>query len=381
MTTAWRLDPEALPPLVDHHCHGLIPAEEPMTEEALARRLTESDTPPAPGTTHLDSQLGFAVRRWCAPLLGLEPHAAIGDYLARRTELGGAEAERRLLGATGIGAFLVDTGFRPAGPALGGPSPEGTVRREVVRLETLAEEVVAASGAHDFADRFEAAVEAAVEGGAVAFKSIMAYRHGFRLHRTGRPGRREVRRAADHALMVARLAERPVRINDPVLHRFLLWTAADSGLPIQIHTGFGDPDLRLAETDPALLTELLRELASTGCEVVLLHGYPFHRSAAYLAAVLPHVYADVGLTLHHVGARAAAVLAEYLELAPFGKLLFSTDAAGVPELYAVAALTYREALATVLAGFVADGAWAPPDAERVARLVSTENALRVYGMA
>ena len=69
---------------------------------------------------------------------------------------------------------------------------------------------------------------------------------------------------------------------------------------------------------------LRRATAGLGSDLILLHGYPYHRDGAQLAAVLPHVYADVGAALTQTGARAA--LAEILELAPFGKLLFSTDA-------------------------------------------------------
>ncbi len=63
------------------------------------------------------------------------------------------------------------------------------------------------------------------------------------------------------------------------------------------------------------------------------HCYPYHSQAAYLANVMPHVYLDIGLAIPHVGQRAAAVLAETLELAPFHKLLYSSDAYGLAELY------------------------------------------------
>ena len=43
------------------------------------------------GTTFFDSMLGLAVRRWCAPVLGLEPHASAEDYLTRRQQLGAGE--------------------------------------------------------------------------------------------------------------------------------------------------------------------------------------------------------------------------------------------------------------------------------------------------
>jgi predicted TIM-barrel fold metal-dependent hydrolase len=364
-----------LPALVDHHCHGVLRGD--LGLASFEAYLTESDAPAAPGTTFFDTQAGFAVRRWCPPLLGLEPHATPARYLARRRELGAYEAGRRLLRATGITAYLVDTGL-PGD--LTGPgelaAAAGATAREVVRLEQLAEQVADTSGTVDgfVANLAESVHTAAVN--AVGFKSIAAYRHGLALAPEP-PAPGDVRRAAGEWLSDRRVGG---RLTDPVLLRHLLWTAVSTGLPLQLHTGFGDPDLRLDHADPALLTDFLRATAGLGTDLVLLHGYPYHRHAAYLAHAFPHVYADVGLALTHVGARAPDVLAEFLELAPFGKLLFSTDAYGLPELYVVGAELFRDAVRRVLGGWVADGAWSSDDAGRVAAMLAVDNARRVYGL-
>ena len=111
---------------------------------------------------------------------------------------------------------------------------------------------------------------------------------------------------------------------------------------------------------------------------MLLHCYPYHRHAGALAALFPHVYMDVGEALNHVGARSAAVLAEAMELTPFHKMLYSSDAFGLPELHYLGAAGFRRDLARVTGAFVADGAWSAADAERVADLVGAANARRVY---
>src|SRR5256884_226200 len=87
----------------------------------------------------------------------------------------------------------------------------------------------------------------------------------------------------------------PARLDEPVLLRFVLWCGIDRGLPVQIHTGFGDRDLRLGAADPALLQRFLAAAEPSGVPIVLLHCYPYHRSAGWLAQVFPQVYVDVGL--------------------------------------------------------------------------------------
>jgi len=167
---------------------------------------------------------------------------------------------------------------------------------------------------------------------------------------------------------------------DEVLTRFAFWAGIDLGLPVQFHVGYGDADIDLHRCDPLLLTPLLRATAGTGVPIMLLHNYPFHRNAGYLAQVFDHVFVDVGLTMQGVGNRAREILAELFELAPFGAVLFSTDAFGLAELYAVSTAMFREALNGFLDGGVADGSWSHDDAQRIARMVCADNARRAYGL-
>jgi hypothetical protein len=108
--------------------------------------------------------------------------------------------------------------------------------------------------------------------------------------------------------------------------------------------------------------------------ILLLHNYPFQRQAGYLAQVFPHVFVDVGLATHNVGFRAGAVLAELLELAPFGKVLFSSDAFGLAECYHLGSLLFRRALEEFLLAAQVPAA----DAGRIRELLARDNANRVY---
>jgi len=165
-----------------------------------------------------------------------------------------------------------------------------------------------------------------------------------------------------------------------VLLRFGLWEGAETGLPLQVHTGYGDPDLDLHRCDPLLLTDFIRATEGT-CPVLLLHTYPFQRHAGYLAQMFPHVFVDVGLAVTFTGAASTQVVGESLELAPFTKVLFSSDAWGLPELHVVGSWLFRRAMSRVLGAWVAAGDWSLADAERVAELVGSGNARRAYGLA
>jgi predicted TIM-barrel fold metal-dependent hydrolase len=380
--------------LVDHHCHGVLTAD-PSPEE-FQSLMTEGDVWPASGITPFDSPVGVAIRRHCAPVLDLPRHAPATEYLARRAELGWREVNRRFIASAGTHVFCVDTGYTPdrlttPTDLAGAAGRPATAAYEVLRLEALAE-AVAAGGVEpdEYASVFVAAARNAIdERGAVAVKSVAAYRTGFDLE-PSRPSDADVTEAARRWLTSSRTgtvvdgAEQEThpcpRLSDPVLVRHLLWTAVDLGLPLQLHTGFGDNDIRMHRADPTHLTDWLH-LTSGTIPVLLLHCWPYQRQAAYLASVFERVYLDVGLTLHHVGPfRARAILEEALEVTPFRKLLYSSDAYGIAEFYHLGALAFRRGLAELLQARVDADELSLADARQIAAWTGRDNARQVYGL-
>jgi predicted TIM-barrel fold metal-dependent hydrolase len=363
-------------PLVDHHCHGIF--RDSLDRRQFEANLCEAEAPGPLHPTLFDTQVGMAIRARCAPLLDLPAHAPPDAYLSRRAELGPDEVARRLLAATGIGTYLVDTGLAP--DRVTSPAElarhTGATAHEIVRLEAVAEEVARDVAAERFPDAVAEAVTARLTDAAGA-KSIAAYRGGLALD-PERPSRTAVVEAAGRWLPAATSAQR--RLTDPVIIRHLIWTAIDAGKPLQFHVGYGDADADLTRCRPALLTPLLRATAGLGVPIMLLHNYPFHREAAVLAQVYDHVFVDVGLALHNVGSRAGALLAELLELAPFNSVLFSSDAFGLAELYAVHVQLFRTALAAFLDDGVTREYWSAADADRIAELICAGNARRAYGL-
>lgn len=366
-------------PLLDNHCHGVLQYDPSAAKfEAL---IDEGGNGAATGTSRWDSPVGLSLRRHCAPILDLEPFAAPAAYLARRHELGAEEVNRRLLRAAGTSGLILDTGFRSDEIAslTAMAALVGVPTWEVVRLEAVAEEV-AQSGAS--AERYPSAFAEALTAratDAVGLKTILAYRGGFAVDPRP-PAHGEVVEAAGRWL--GEIEEGQLRLTDPTLLRFGIWAGAevarDRRLPLQVHVGYGDADLTLHLTNPSLLTDLLRQLGALGVQVVLLHCYPYHREAVYLADVLPHVSFDLGLALTYAGAGAGRIVAEAMEVAPFTKQLYSSDGFGAAELHYLGARHFRAALAQVLGGWLADGACTLAEATRIATLIASENARRIY---
>jgi hypothetical protein len=364
------------PPLVDHHVHGAVGGD--LTRSGFEQLITESDRPLPAGLSTFDSPLGFAIRRWCAPVLDLPEHADPAAYLDRRRELGADEVNRRFLRGSGTGRFLIETGYLAPGILGLAEMAElsGAAVDEVVRLESVAEEVAGTGvAAGDFTARYGELLAARTRD-AVGLKTVVAYRYGLDFD-PARPSAQEVTAAAGAWLRRVDAGE-PPRLADPVLLRQVIWAGIDRGLPLQFHVGYGDPDLRLHRADPLLLTEFLEKVEPHGVAVLLLHCYPYHRHAGYLAQAYPHVYFDVGLTVNYVGAAARQVVAEALELAPFAKILYSSDAWGPAELHYLGAVLWRRAIGQVLTERVDDGDWSHVDAARVATMIARDNALRVY---
>src|SRR4051812_14333785 len=140
-------------PLIDQHMHGcwLATTDRRHFENALNEANNE---PLADFDSGFDTQLGFAVRAHCAPLLGLPKHAEPQDYWKQRGQHTETGLARIFLGAAGVTDWLVDTGY---GEGVAGVAQvaelSGSRAHEVVRLEQVAEQAAASPG--DYASSFE----------------------------------------------------------------------------------------------------------------------------------------------------------------------------------------------------------------------------------
>ncbi len=356
-------------PLIDQHVHGcwVAAGDRRRFENALNEANTE---PVADFDSGFDSQLGFAVRTHCGPLLGLPKHVDPQLYWERRSRFSEAELARLFLPAAGVSDWLVDTGIGADMTDISGLAElSGGRAYEVVRLEQVAEQAAQTPG--DYASAFEEILRRRAAG-AVGTKSILAYRGGF-------DGDLMEPSASQVAEAASRWRDRGgVRLDDRVLLRFGLHRALRLGKPLQFHVGFGDRDCDLHKANPLYLLDFLRQSGDT--PIVLLHCYPYEREAGYLAQAFNNVYVDGGLSVNYLGARAPGFIARLLEMAPFRKIVYSSDGFGPAELHFLGAALWRNALQRVVRDFVDSDDWSESDAIRVVDLIAHGNSARIYNL-
>jgi len=305
--------------------------------------------------------------------------------LAARQRMSAEALAHRLLGEANIAGLLIDHGYRtdetwpPAELAARVPCRVWPI----MRLEVLAQDLIVRHDSfEDLLGAYSATVERARTDGFVGLKSIIAYRTGLRVEPTSRddaaaafgPVKERARRDGR-----VRLAAKP--LNDYLFLR-ALEIAERQAMPLQIHTGFGDADLDLREANPLHLRPLLESGRYAHVPFVLLHAsYPYVRELGYLAAIYANVYADVGLAIPHLAAEIPAMLRQVLSLAPATKVVYSSDASQIPELFWLAARWGRRGLGTVLEELCALGVLDAGEALAIGRRVLGANAAGVYGLS
>ena len=369
-------------PAVDGHLHPPQRLPRPTDRDAFLRLFTESDAPAQ--LPHVAHTLYFQqALHALGALHGCPPE--IDALLAARRALSTEELLARSVGEANVRALLVDDGYRHADSytlnELRAAVPADCQVWGVLRLETLVEQLAAQHADFGaFEEAFTDALHDLRARGYVALKSIAAYRCGLAL---GPPDRSA---AAAHWPRLHALARAgPLRLVEKPVIEWCLWRAAAvarvQGLPLQLHTGFGDRDLDLLQANPLLLRPALESGALRGVPVVLLHTYPYVREAGYLASLYPEVYVDLSLAVPLVGPAAARVVSEALELAPASKVLHGSDAAGLAESVWLAARAMRGALRAAVEAWVRAGALTAGQAEHVAARVLGRNAAALYDLA
>jgi hypothetical protein len=365
--------------LIDSHGHPVNATGGPLDLSQISLQLA----PDAP-TRAARAQAGPS--RLSQELLGVRLAAYLGCEVEELSQARAAASQAwqdyvsKLFSDAGIKGLVLDAGW-PGDGVVSAAQEEmaqltGCSVRSILRLEPLVDLLITEGAtASEIVSKAETAVSQAPGRGYVGLKTILAYRTGLEVD----PG--ATLAEADSSLRDT--SELPTRrrgkaLRDLLCRRTLGW-AAELGLPVQVHTGFGDSEIRLSEANPLLLDELLLTPEGGAATIVLIHGsYPWHEELAYLTTVRSNVYAELSEFNIFAPAQVADRLERILELAPASRVLSGTDGHGAPESYWFAAHLLTEAWTAVRQRWAASGA-------REAWLVGIEDAIfrantaRLYG--
>ncbi|WP_203419056.1 amidohydrolase family protein [Lyngbya aestuarii] len=363
-------------PVIDHHAHNLLTTEASLNLPYVAA-FTEGYDPDILAHHARHSLFYRRSIRDIAQLLDCEPTETA--ILTCRQNLGLEKLTQHCLNAANLEALFLDDGFLADKILPWTWHQQFIPTQKILRLEELAENLFSqASKFETFLELFLQAIDPPPSE-VIAFKSIAAYRTGLDIQIT------PIDFARSRFILLKKAAdESPIRLVDKPLIDFLitqaLEVAAKYKLPVQFHTGFGDPDLDLFVGNPVLLRPLLEEKRWRDAPIVLLHAsYPYTREAGYLASVYPQVYLDFGLAVPFLSVMGMrSTLRQLLELSPTTKLMYSSDAHNIPELYYLGAKWGREILKQVLEESIKDGDLTVSEAEDIARRMLSENARGLY---
>jgi predicted TIM-barrel fold metal-dependent hydrolase len=380
--------------VVDSHCHAFAPERE---NQPFERYLTLSALP-IEKEDLVNTLLYRIVVSELGRLLKVEGSPTrIVEERNKRYRQDPKQYIKTLFRDAGIEAMLVDTGY-PSELFSGYSVPldefSATVQcsvHEVYRVENLVMSLLSNRlSLGEAVKEFNRVIDAKVEAGAVALKSVIAYRTGLAVQRrtdeeAGR-AHREIMGLLDSGRDLMSLVRNKSPQVKTVFDYFLYEAARGCSrhrVPLQIHVGMGDvPGIDLRTSNPLQLQEFIDAEETQEARIVLTHGgYPYLEEAGFLAATHPNVYIDFSETLPFVSVGAGNRLMSLLEMTPVTKLMFGSDCFNVPELAWISALVAKRELALTLNVLVdkwrLDDEWAL----EAAMGILAGNAERVYKLS
>lgn len=367
--------------VVDEHCHPVLIRQQMSVQEFRGYFTEATDTSFA--ERHVQYTVYYLwMLRQLAELYGCaHDETAI---IAARNALTPDALLSHALQATPIDTLILDPAY-PLPEECFTPEQMGQLGKcgvaKMLRLETEMQKLIIASGDFDeVVERFTQIVCNARVNGYCSLKSIVAYRTGLQIAEWSKDQAvasfQEARAEAVRSGKL-RIAHKP--LIDYLLH-IAFQQAAQQGLPIQFHTGYGDSDTDMRLGNPLHLRDVLEKREYRSMPIILLHeSYPYSQLGAYLAAVYPHVYFDISYTIPFVEhLEMLAFTRQALSVAPASKLLFSTDGIHIPEMHWAGAVRGRRIIAQVLQEMIEADELDEEQAYHLARLILRDNAYAVY---
>lgn len=399
-------------PVIDNHAHNILRPHQLKSANFLTA-TTEASGEALEDTPKSLSHLRAA--RQLRKLYDLPHDADWASILGKRTELLERDADGLMKRCfEGTQTILVDDGLDNGAniqPYSWHDKFTLSPCKRIVRIETVAATIM--SSLHQqgklpvgvaiadeeacslawvtFITAFEQAMLAALADEAVVgFKSVICYRTGLDIQ-MGRDidvtedGLRSFRRHYLPDCVARSFRVEAKGMNDALVISTCKLIAdgyqrQGAAKPLQFHTGLGDNDINLLDSNPACLQPLIKHFPTV--PVVLLHSsYPYTREAGYLATVYKNAYLDIGEVFPMVSRNGQEkIVRQALELTPTSKILWSTDGHHFPETYWLANVQGREALDKVLCQYVEQEDLTLPQAIQATKDILFNNSNNLYSL-
>lgn len=212
-------------------------------------------------------------------------------------------------------------------------------------------------------------------GEVVGLKTIIAYRSGLEVaEMDGEVAARQYEQFLDDDRAVAKA------FRDYCFH-IAMEECTAVGKFMHIHTGIGDGEVVLPKASPSFLLDTLRLEKYKDTKVHLVHGgYPWVEEAAFIVSILPNVYLDISLQNPFTGHGVERIISQVLELAPFDKVMYGSDAFTVPEMNWMGIKLFVECFERVLNDWVEKDYMSREKAIYIGEMVLYRNFEKAYGV-
>lgn len=364
---------------IDHHCHPLRKRQQQLDLLDFRKSFSESRS-----LMQIEEHLPTSV-------FYMDMLNRLGDLFEvygeqevfnQRQSLPEKEYINRLFDQVSIGGLIVDDGF-DTGDAMTVDEMSTLLQRPVwrcLRIESLLEDSIGKAGSFDELMRiYKDCLSKAHNSNTVALKTIAGYRGGLEL--------KTVAQLAARKEFDALKGTTDLRLGNPgtvnLYHYALLEAfeiAGEQDLPVQLHTGIGDDDGDLRQTNPLALRDVFISERFAKTQFVLLHCYPYVSEAAYLCSIYPNVFMDLSLSISFASPYARYLLRQALSMAPTSKILAASDGHTVPEAHWYGALSWKRVLTIALNGLISAGLIYEEQAHDIAAAILHENAKKLYGL-
>ncbi|ADX84045.1 amidohydrolase family protein [Saccharolobus islandicus] len=271
-----------------------------------------------------------------------------------------------LFNDTGIEGFVIDTGF-------GNKEMEIPAKLKLLfRIESIINDSIFQMPFDKALEYFEETLRGKIrKEGYTGFKSIIAYRTGLKVNCDIEQARRDF--YSNETDWFGKVVK---GFRDYLLCETLR-IAKELKVPVQIHTGAGDRDIKLELSRPSYLTNVVRKYEG---KVIFVHaGYPYHRETSWMSYLYPSVYLDTSQVIPFAPLAAYTILNEIFEVAPLNKVMHGSDAFHIPEIAWLAAKLAKKAIHKTTEMMIEKNILDEKDAKELVERFLYYNSKEMYG--